>query len=200
MKHKVILLLLLTFLNFSCQNKNEIYDEELISIFDNKAENIFLSSKKKVLPIENIVFAELFVKTESNKYFLTNISELAYFYMTSYKSEYKDFKIFLYAILNQKIKLKNDLILEFRQKPKMIKLPILSKYTNLGMDEVLEKYFVKESKNLMLNYKLKLTREEELALQYYMFLNKRYISSDCLSGFSYCYDFEVYRKELKLKQ
>lgn len=49
MKHKVILLLLLTLLHFSCQNKNEIYDDELISIFDNKAENIFLSSKKNFI-------------------------------------------------------------------------------------------------------------------------------------------------------
>ena len=196
MKHKVILLLLLTFLHFSCQNKNEIYDDELITVFDSKAKNIFLSSKKKVFPVESIVFAELFVKVKSNEFAKTSINELAYFYLEGYGNKYNSFKEFLGDILNQKIYLSKELITKFNYKTKVINLQKVKEYQDLGMDKVLEEYFVKEGKNLMLNYKLKLSREEELALQYYMFLNKRYISSDCLSGFSYCYDFNVYRKEI----
>lgn len=200
MKHKVILLLLLTLMHFSCQNKNEIYDDELIFIFDSKAKNIFLSSKKKFYKIDAIVHAQLFVKVNSNEFALTDISELAYFYKISYKSEYSDFKSFLYDIINQKISLKRNLISELEYKPFFINQKNVLKFTNLGMNRVLKKYFVKEGEKWMLNYRLKLSDDDNLALQYYMFLNKKYISSDCISGFSYCYDFEVYRKELKLKQ
>lgn len=147
-----------------------------------------------------MVNAQLFVKVNSNKFAFTDINELAYFYGIWYENEYTTFKEFLYDILNQKIFLARELVAKLEYTPVVVNLQIVEKYQKLGLELVLEDNFLKEGKKWMLNYKLKLSKDEDLALQYYMFLNKRYISSDCVSGFSYCYDFEVYRKELKLKQ
>lgn len=195
MKHKVILLLLLTLMHFSCQNKNEIYDDELISIFDEKAKNLFLKSENNI-PIKNqLINVQLFIKVKSNEFALTDISELAYFYDIWYEEEYETFKEFLYDILNQKIFLARELVAKLEYSPVVINPQIVDKYLNLGMDKVLEKYFVKIDKRWILDYNIKLSNDENRALKYYMFSKRKFFTTDCYAGITYCNDFEVYRKK-----
>jgi hypothetical protein len=182
MMKKIFLLLVFCFL-FSCENKKPDFSEEMIEILVNHGE---IRNNSEALPPPPIFFSDVYLLTNSGEVVVLDENELFFFYKKEYATNFKSFKEFLNAVLNNGFVIDKK-IFEYPSYPTRFKLKIEieKEYFLIGFDNFLKKYSKEtKSKRLAIN-KAVIKDGEYKTIAFLLFKNRYDISSDCYLGIDY---------------
>ncbi|MEG2101573.1 MAG: hypothetical protein RRY99_08685 [Flavobacterium sp.] len=183
MKKIITLLMLFCFL-ISCERKEPNFSDEMIEMLADRGE---IKDGVVILPPPLASFTDLYFRITNNEIVLINGNELYFFYKKYYSTEFKSYKDFLNAVLNDEFIMDKELF-KHPKYPKRFKLnaEIKKEYSNLGFNEFLKKYSKPSlrKKELILN-KSNLKEGQYLSVTYLLYINKYDISSDCYLGVDY---------------
>lgn len=182
MMKKIFLLLVFCFL-FSCENKKPNFSEEMIEILVNHGE---IRNNSEALPPPPIFFSDVYLLTNSGEVVVLDQNELFFFYKREYATNFKSFKEFLSAVLNNGFIIDKK-IFKYPNYPIRFKLKIEieKEYSLIGFDNFLKKYSKEtKSKRLAIN-KAVIKDGEYKTIAFLLFKNRYDISSDCYLGIDY---------------
>lgn len=182
MKKILYLLILFCFL-ISCEKKEPNFSEEMIEKLGDRGE---VKNDIEALPPPPIFFSDVYLLINGNEFIRLNENELFFFYKRYYSKNFKFFKGFLIAVLNDGFII-DERLFKDNNYPKRFKLnPKIEKgYADSGFNEFFKKYSKETaSKRLALNRAL-IKDGEYLTIAYILFKNGYDISSDCYLGIDY---------------